>query len=203
MIEGIAIGIALTSLVVSAVLGRRSIILARHANSVTTLVDLFREHRSDYLASAREFAYTELHQYDISSGLEGLPPEKRKMVRDLAAYYNNLGALVAHGVVDIAPVSGFLGGSVLTVWEKLSPIIDVERARRSSFHDPHGWQRYFENLYLLLREQRPEQALRKQHLWRASREVPSVFAPIGDRSGRFLGRLWAVKGRRGLTNDDQ
>jgi hypothetical protein len=142
-------------------------VLARHSDSMPVLVDLFREHRSARLAAAREFVHVELPKHDVSAGLIGLPEDERILVRDLAWYYDNLGALVAHGVVDIAPVSGYLGGAVLKVWEDLHPLVEAERGKRvDRGADPQRWQIYFENLYHLVKAEPPQRARAKQKLWR-------------------------------------
>ncbi|MFF3412095.1 hypothetical protein ACFYW8_39280 [Streptomyces sp. NPDC002742] len=47
----------------------------------------------------------------------GLSDEGRDLVREPAWYYDYLGALVTHGVAGLEPVSGCLGGSVISVGE--------------------------------------------------------------------------------------
>ncbi|MEU6674205.1 hypothetical protein [Streptomyces sp. NPDC046925] len=70
--------------------------------------------------------------------------------------------------MDIEPVSGYLGGSVLSVWEHMEPLVRAERARRrqSALPDPERWQAYFENLYHLVKEMPAERARAKTQLWR-------------------------------------
>jgi len=84
----------------------------------------------------------------------------------LVYFYDNLGALVAHGIVDIAPVSGYLGGSVVMVREKVRPLVEAERNRRTNSTVSARWQMYFENLYCLVLENPPEEAREAQGLWR-------------------------------------
>ncbi|OEJ21928.1 hypothetical protein AR457_39010 [Streptomyces agglomeratus] len=62
-------------------------------------MDLFREHRSARLALARQFAHDQLPGRDLSAGLAGLSEDEWSLVRDLAWFYDNLGALVMHEVV--------------------------------------------------------------------------------------------------------
>src|SRR5579875_2508274 len=99
-----AVLISIVAVAASVLLGWRTLTLTRHSNAMPVLIDLFREHRSKRLADARQFVYFDLSKYEPSAGLEGLPEDKRAIVRDLAWFYDNLGALVAHGIVDIAPV---------------------------------------------------------------------------------------------------
>lgn len=147
--------------------GRRQTVTARQANQIPALVDLFREHRSESLARTREFVCgDDLTECDLSEGLAGLPQEMQVPVRELMWFYDNLGALVAHGIVDREPVAGYLGGSVLVCWTRLAPLVRAERDRRRPFPDSGRWQEYFENLNKLVYEYGPERARRKLKLWR-------------------------------------
>jgi hypothetical protein len=142
--------VSVVALRVSGLVSVRQLRLTEHANTLPVLVDLFREHRSARLAQARQVVYEQSPTWDLSAGLEGLPESERDLVRELAWFYDNLGALVTHGVVDIEPVSGYLGGSVISVWERLEPLVQAERVKRArnDLPDPNRWQEYFENLYL-------------------------------------------------------
>jgi len=147
--------------------GRLQTRTAREANQIPALVDLFREHRSQPLADARHFVRSgALADCDLAVGLEGLPPDMQVPVRDLMWFYDNLGALVAHGIVDLEPVAGYLGGSVLECWTRLAPLVRAERERRAKFHDPGRWQDYFENLNQLVLDYGPARARRELELWR-------------------------------------
>ena len=99
-----AVIISIVAVATSVIFGWRTLTLARHSNAMPVLIDLFREHRSKQLADARQFVYFDLSKCDLSLGLDGLPEDKKALVRDLGWFYDNLGALVAHGVIDIAPV---------------------------------------------------------------------------------------------------
>jgi hypothetical protein len=147
-----AVTLSALALVTSLVAAIRQLRLAKQSNSLPVLVDLFREHRGHRLAQARDFVFHELPGCDVSRGLAGLPEDERELVRDLAWFYDNLGALVAHEIVDVEPVAGYLGGSVIAVWERLAPLVSVERGRRGNSADPLRWQAYFENLYVLVQE---------------------------------------------------
>ena len=83
-------------------------------------------------------------------------------------FYDNLGALVAHDIIDLEPVAGYLGGSVMDCWTKLAPLVRGEREQRMirGSGDPDRWQDYFENLDALVREHGPERARRELRLWR-------------------------------------
>ncbi|WP_404197242.1 DUF4760 domain-containing protein [Streptomyces tauricus] len=166
-----ALVVSVMALGVSGLVSVRQLRLTEHTNTLPVLVDLFREHRSMRLARAREVVFEQLPDWDLAAGMEGLPEVERNLIRELAWFYDNLGALVTHGVVDIEPVSGYLGGSVISVWERMEPLVRVERAKRAqnALPDPNRWQEYFENLYHLVRKMPPPQARAQSHLWRLPR----------------------------------
>lgn len=162
-----AFALSIVAVGVSILFSYRQAKLTRHTNTLPVLVDFFTDHRSDRLAAARDFIFKEIEEYDVSLGLACLPEDKQSVVREIAWFYDNLGALVTHDVVDIEPVSGYLGVSVILCWEKLLPLIQAERALRTpSGVDPDRWQAYFENLYHLVRENPPAQARKNQPRWR-------------------------------------
>src|ERR1700751_4405308 len=186
-----ALIISIVAAVASVLLGWRALTLTRHSNTMPVLIDLFREHRSDRLSDARDFVYWDLSKYDLSMGLSELPDEKQSLVRDLAWFYDNLGTLVTSGVIDLEPVSGYLGQSVLTYWEKMEPLVQAERKKRQGGYDQERWQVYFENLYRLIRDLPPENARSKQRMWRVGKPG---HAPTG--SGRFRQALRNEPGER-------
>lgn len=149
----------------------RQLRLARHANSLSTLVELFKEHRSRELADARHFVCSRLPSMDVSKGLAALDEKDQQLVRTLGWYYDNLGVLVAHGVVPIDPVAGYLGGSVIECWQRMKPLVQAERAKREQMSDPTRWQEYFENLYLLVEKDGPAKARSSAPLWRKKLDV--------------------------------
>ncbi len=170
--EAVAVSVSILALLVSAATAIRQLSLAKHTNSVPILVDLFREHRSNYLAEARQTVYQKLPDMDLTKGLAGLPKPTRESVRDLMWFYDNLGVLVVHRIVDIRPVSGYLGGAALLVWESVEPLVQAERAKRkdaSEARDPGRWQHYFELLVEEIRRNPPAKSRRVLHLGRFGR----------------------------------
>ena len=169
VIAALALLVSFAAAALAYCFGRQQTLTARQANQIPALIDLFREHRSESLANARDFVGSaQLWKCDLSEGLAGLPQEMRVPVRELMWFYDNLGALVAHGIVDLEPVAGYLGGSVLVCWTRLEPLVDAERDRRRRFPDPGRWQDYFENLNRLVDEYGPQRARGELDLWRLS-----------------------------------
>ena len=160
--------VSLGAVAVGYYFGRRQTLTARQANQIPALVDLFREHRSEHLAQARAFVCGDKwpQAEQLAGGLEALPHDRRQPVRDLMWFYDNLGALVSHGIVDLEPIAGYLGGSVRLCWDRLAPLIEAERSRREAFPDPSRWQEYFENLDRLVKDYGPWRARRHSEHWR-------------------------------------
>ena len=144
-----ALTISIVALLVSVIAVRRQIQLSRHSNSIPVLVDLFREHRGDYLAKARHLVVHELSASDLKAGLTGLPEGQRQQVRDLIWFYDNLGAFVVHKIIDAPLVVGYMGGSITDVWEKLLPLVEADRVNRAAAGrtDHKHWLEYFQYLY--------------------------------------------------------
>jgi len=137
--------------------------------TMRVLVDMFKEHRDEHLATARHFVFSELSDHNVKDGLAGLPEDKRQLVRDLSWYYDNLGALVVHNIIDIEPVSGYLGGSLAEVWQKMQPLVEAERKKReeAGFIDPDRPQAYFQMLYERVQRCPPAEARSRIRLrWR-------------------------------------
>ncbi|MET9894453.1 hypothetical protein ABZZ47_30405 [Streptomyces sp. NPDC006465] len=155
-----ALIVSITALMATVVVSLRHLTLARHANTLPAVVGLFQEHRGAELARARHIVVNELADRDLSEGLGAVPEEHRQLVLDLCWFYDNIGALVAHGVVPLAPVSGYLGGSVVETWKIVRPmaLAEREKRRRLGFRDPERWQAYYENLYRLVLMAPPEEA---------------------------------------------
>jgi hypothetical protein len=137
------------------------------ALTLPTLIDLLREHRSIELTRARKFAAEELPAFDVvPRGLAALPVEDRDRLQHLMWFYDQLGVLVAHDVIDADAVIGYLGGSVLWVWEAVRPLVEAERARRRTEGDPGRYQEYFENFTWIVRERGSERARYEAPRWR-------------------------------------
>ncbi|OBA98272.1 hypothetical protein A5666_22785 [Mycolicibacterium fortuitum] len=134
---------------------------ARHNVSTKVLVDMFKEHRSAEFAETRRFVHRQIdpvtHPHNQGFGAFG---DMESRVRDLAWFYDNLGVLVHHGTVSVGPVSGYLGGSVSDMWNKLEPYIQAERSSRSASVNPERWQIYFELLNERIRVNQPTEAIR-------------------------------------------
>ncbi len=163
--DWISISVSALALLVSLGAGLRQLLLTRQANALPVLVDLFREFRGDRQREARIVVFSEVQSLDLTRGLDGLPDKQRDRLRDIMWYFDNLGALVTHGIVDIQPIAGFMGGSILTAWERLAPLIYAERTLRGHPSDAGQYQQYFENLVHLVERAGPRESRVKARNW--------------------------------------
>ena len=168
--------IAASSLVVSGLVARRQILMsARQAalaatqaeigNAQPLAIDLLREFRHDSMVRRR--LHKELHAYPATNGFESIDdPELQQLARSMSHWYDNVGLLVAHGMVSPEYVAGFLGHSAIDSWNLLERFIKREQEVR-----PAGdYQDYFEYLVRI----RFEGDLRPEELRR--RVMPELYA---------------------------
>jgi hypothetical protein len=128
--------------------------LARQATEAQVFVTLLDQHRSQELLHARNWIRNELpSSRELPEGLRSLAREDRDKVELVLFFYDFLGMLVAHDLVDLEPVAGWVGGSIARNWQLLEDLVRIERCRRG-----HPWQMYFENLAALVKEPAPEEA---------------------------------------------
>lgn len=183
---------ALVAVAVAAVIWRQ-VRLMRDANAMGVLLQLFERHQHE-LAPAREYVYHAVRRIPTQQlrerGLEAIDEDRREEVTKLAWFYDHVGALVAHGVVDVEPVSGYMGDTIIRNWQILEPLITAERNKRTASTDRLRWQRYFENLYQLVLHCPPEQARGRQPQWMLTQEVRGRLGYIAAarRKLRDIGR---------------
>jgi hypothetical protein len=114
--------------VVTAKQTRKLVASTERGTAVAVVIGLFREFRT--MSPARYRLGPELAKFDADVPLRDLPESTRVDAFDLAHFLDNLGFLVESDFVKVELVQGFMGGSVVDLWEKLGPHIEAERRRR-------------------------------------------------------------------------
>ncbi|MCM2394237.1 DUF4760 domain-containing protein [Streptomyces albipurpureus] len=90
------------------------------------VIELFRETREPEFSEAIAYIGTRLAiEHSPEHGYRRLPPE---VLRRVSLFYDDVGKLVAHGVVDERLVIGSYGLNIVTMWDALAPYICRERA---------------------------------------------------------------------------
>jgi hypothetical protein len=137
--------ISVTAFVVSVWVNARQIRLAEGGNQLPVVLEAFRESRGPAWLPAEEYVLGELAQaHSPEHGHRGLPAEVRAHTATIGLFYDDLGKLVAHGVVAKELVIGAYGTTVVRVWDELAPFVYAERRLYGS----HFWI-YFEHLAAL------------------------------------------------------
>jgi hypothetical protein len=136
------LAISLTALVISMLLTLRQIRVANGGNHLPVVIDAFKETRSAAWFQAQEYVLTTLakeHQPDC--GHRGLPEQARTHATTIGLFYDDLGKLVAHDMIDQSLVIGSYGTNIVRLWDALAPYVYTERQE----HRLHFWI-YFEDL---------------------------------------------------------
>lgn len=138
----VALAISLLALAVSTLLTIRQIRLASGSNHLPVVLNAFRESRLPGWFTAQEYILEKLTgEFSPSRGWRGLPEDIRSLININGIFYDDIGKLVAHGVIGEDFVIGSYGTTVVELWDKLAPYVYEER--RS--YTPNFWI-YFEDL---------------------------------------------------------
>lgn len=119
----------------------RQLRLADNSNLLPVIIDMFKETRSPEFLRSVEYIRAELPGHPHDNGYRHLPEEPREHIRRVGMFYDDLGKLVAHGVVDERLVLGTYHRNVQRMWEFLGPYVYSERAEHDTLT-----MAYFEDL---------------------------------------------------------
>jgi hypothetical protein len=122
----------------------RLVASTERATVLDVVIALFREFRE--LSPERYRLDAALRNYDASRPLSDLDPETRNAAFKVSHFLDALGYLVERELVEVDLIAGFMGGSVINLWEKLGPHIEAERKRRKEAGQDPRYQVYFEGL---------------------------------------------------------
>jgi hypothetical protein len=130
VINVVAIVISATSLAVSGVLAVRQNRTASAGYSLPVVLEVFGQFRSEEFFEARQYVFHDLNK-DFADPIPytDLPPEARTKVRIVGGRYDDLGKLVAHGVVNEELIIGSNGTAIRRVWEAVAPFVFAERRK--------------------------------------------------------------------------
>jgi hypothetical protein len=156
--------VSLLALLVSAGVAIRQLARMRHSNMLPVALDLFREFRTPEFRDHMRYLQEELWEQcpPGAAGIVDLSDEARAHLAPVSGYFNNMGVLVANGVVDAQLVQSFMGASILGSWWRVAPYAEVERRRR----DDPNFALFFEHLAALCLRTPPAELNRRLHLAR-------------------------------------
>jgi hypothetical protein len=147
--------VSVLALLVSSLVAWRQLGIMRQSNLLPVTLDMFGEFRTPAFRISMRYLTERLwedHPPADDLDMLGLPDDVREKIVPVVSYFNNVGLLVANGLIDERTVQSFMGSSVLRAWTRVSPYIRVERDKRG---DP-DYNGYFEHLAARCRQWPPK-----------------------------------------------
>jgi len=133
VINVVAIVISVMSLAVSGLLAVRQTRTAAAGYALPVILEVFNQFRTPEFFEARRYVYDDLNtEFDPPVAYTDLPADVQARVRTVAGRYDDLGKLVAHGIVGEDLIIGSNGTAVRRVWESVAPFVRAERRKRDS-----------------------------------------------------------------------
>jgi hypothetical protein len=153
-----AVTVALQAVSLTAIgLTLRQIRLARGANHLPVVLDAFLHSRSAAWLEAEDYVLTKLtDEHAADGGCRGLPLPARTHAFTIGLFYDDLGKLVAHGMIDQSLVIGSYGTPIVRLWDALAPYVYGERQTHTQ-----GFWVYFEDLAVRTAETPPSRVYAK------------------------------------------
>lgn len=126
-----ALSISIVALVASALLAFGQLRSTQRANTLAMFFDGFRETRSPEFRRSIEYVLYHLREeFPAPVSYLELPEGPKEHVRQVAFFYDELGKLVVHGIVDRDLVIGSYGLSIYRTWIAIAPYVYRERDLR-------------------------------------------------------------------------
>ncbi|MDR7275991.1 DUF4760 domain-containing protein [Catenuloplanes atrovinosus] len=163
--------ISVVSLGVSASLALRQVRTASDGYALPVVLNVFSQFRTQEFFDAQQYVFYQLHQ-DFAQPIpfNDLPVEPRSHLRMVAGLYDDLGKLVAHGIIKEELVIGSNGVQARRIWEAVEPYVLAERHKNRS-----GLWIYLEDLAYRTTRNPPSAVHAKLKLHRyPSRRPPAV-----------------------------
>lgn len=127
----ISLVVSAVALVTSVVVSRRQLHLTRDSNVLPVIVEMFRETRSPEFARSVEYLTKDFPgAYPAGGGYRDLPAEPKAHIRRVALFLDDVGKVVAHGIVSEGVVIGAYGVLIGNMWKLLGPYVYSEREKR-------------------------------------------------------------------------
>jgi hypothetical protein len=141
--------IALAAVCVAAWQIRSSVQGAKKANALPVISEIFNQWRSlDFNASLRRLIDARFEELAVP-GFESLPRKLRQDAYEVCYFFDYLGTLAAHKIMNEDIIIGVMGTRLAQMWEIMSDLIRRERACRAHSLPqsvPPGFLVYYEHL---------------------------------------------------------
>lgn len=148
----VAVVVSVLAFVTSVYTAQRQIRSAESGNQLPVVLTAFQSSRAPGWLPAEDYVLTRLATEHLpDGGYRGLPQDVREHASAIGLFYDDLGKLVAHRIVDKKLIIGAYGGTIVRSWDKLAPYVYAER----HLHGNHFWI-YFEHLAAITAKTTPE-----------------------------------------------
>jgi hypothetical protein len=127
----ISIAISVGSLIVSGTLALRQTRTTMDGYALPVVLQVFSRFRTQEFFDAQQFIFDELPQQPVRPYTD-LSLEARSQLRMVGGLYDDLGKLVAHGIVKEELIIGSNGPQARRIWETIEPFVRAERDKRNS-----------------------------------------------------------------------
>ena len=195
------LGLSLAAIVISAVAIRHQADYVRRSNVLVFMANVGGRSRTAEFREAQDYVLRELSQYDSALGITQLPRPARDHVWQVGGFYQDLGALVATGVIDEELAAALHYTGIKDTWRALEPYIRAEREHRRG-RNAGGFFGSFESLAAYVESVSADQVLAKFLRRRFPHQTSgAVVSPVDasgdvDAGGRPLKPTWHQPTRR-------
>jgi hypothetical protein len=178
LIPGISTLISTAAFAVSIIVSRRQLSSAKNSQSITVMLSMLGEYREEAMVQARRSVFRHLGSETAApptTGFSDIPKEARTAAVTISHFFDNVGLLVAHGLVPADPLISFFGAGAIQLWQTLEPYIECERRTRGSDY----YQAYFESFAELAAKRDPEAMIRKVIRANSGSTPPGIRHRVG------------------------
>jgi hypothetical protein len=149
IVSVISVLIASAALGIAVWQGRENSKSSAIMNSSPIAADIWAEWRSEDFRQHMLSVVADPEKAQKAGEIESLPRDYRQSAYAVIYYFNQVGTLVAFGLVSENLVIGVLGGWIMRTWRVLEPVIAKERERRVGIYPPDtppNFSDYYEHL---------------------------------------------------------
>ncbi|MEI7660888.1 MAG: hypothetical protein WCK34_01760 [Bacteroidota bacterium] len=168
------------SLIISTLVLIRQISFAKKSNQLQVAIDVLREYRNIEFKNKVKIIFENIDSHDTAHrAFDDYPADICNALRSVSNFFDNIGLLIFHKLVDKEIIIGFMGENALTVWDKISPLI-------LNIRDKSGmdYQCYYEHFVCLVQEKDPD--LVRKGLKKTKRQLRKKSPRRPSRKDRLL-----------------
>ena len=148
----LSLSLSVFSLLISTLVLVRQISFSKKSNQLQVAIDVLREYRHIEFKNKVKIIFANIDSQNTThKTFEDYPADVCNALRSVSNFFDNIGLLIFHKLVDKEIIIGFMGENALTVWNKIFPLILNIRAKSGM-----DYQCYFEHFICLIQEKDPD-----------------------------------------------